>query len=382
MDRRQRPGVRARGQCVQIDFQYRGVRCRESLKILPTTANLKYAQRKRETILFEIEKGTFRYSEHFPKSKRTKLFGETADIAVSEALDRYLDARLRTCEKSTYKGYKSAVEYHLRPAFGQLPLGELTTAAVLEWIAGLDISNKRINNVLIPLRGICADAFSDGLIPRDPMARIRNLSHRSKEPDPFTLEEVKAILAAAHGHLMNFIQFAFFTGMRTSELIAIEWSDIDLDQGIARVRRAIVLGQSKRPKTVSGERDVMLLPPALEALKAQQPFTRFKGGRVFHNPKTNAPWLRDEQIRHQFWKPLTKQAGVRYRPAYNTRHTYASMMLTAGENPMWVAHQMGHADWGMIRKVYGRWIPDNDRTGGRKLMAVWSQPGHEENVSD
>ncbi len=381
MDRRQRLGVRARGRSIQLDFQYRGVRCRETLKIPPTAANLKFTQRKRETILYEIETGTFRYAAHFPQSRKTKLFGETKSMSISDALDRYLDSKLRTCEPSSYRTYKSVVEHHLRPTFGALPISELTTGAVQAWIAGLTISNKRINNVLIPLRGICADAFIDGQIPRDPMARIKNLSHRAKEPDPFTFDEVEAILAATQGQVKNLFQFAFFTGLRTGELIGIEWPHIDIDKRIAHIRKAVVMGQEKRPKTASGERDIVLLPPAIEALKAQQSLTRFKGGRVFYNPKTEAPWANDEQIRLQFWKPLLKRSGVRYRSAYNTRHTYASMMLTAGENPMWVAYQMGHSDWGMIRKVYGRWIPDNDASGGNKLMAAWSQRRHEENAS-
>ena len=381
MDRRKRIGVRARGSGIQIDFQYRGVRCRETLQLPPTKANLRYADNKRSTILFEIEKGTFRYSEHFPSSPRAQMFGEPVRITVGDALDQFLDSKLRTRELSTYRGYKSAVEYHLRPEFGEMLLNEFTTARIREWIASVEISNKSINNVLIPLRGICADAFSDGVIDRDPMARIQNLSHRSPEPDPFSLDEVRKILAAAERQVLNFFQFAFFTGLRTSELIAIEWSDVELDKSVAHIRRAIVLGQTKRPKTVSSERDVVLLEPAIEALKAQQPITRFKAGRIFYNPKTGKPWAKDEQIRNGAWKPIMKRAGVRYRSAYNTRHTYASMMLTAGENPMWVAHQMGHSDWGMIRKRYGRWIPDIDRSGGQKLMAVWSQSGHEEHAS-
>ncbi|WP_231990347.1 hypothetical protein [Nitrosomonas ureae] len=48
---------------------------------------------------------------------------------------------------------------------------------------------------------------------------------------------------------------------------------------------------------------------------------------------------------------------MKYRTPYQTRHTFASMMLSSGEHYMWVAHQMGHKDWGMIIKVYGRWIP-------------------------
>ncbi|RMH36814.1 MAG: hypothetical protein D6694_13555, partial [Gammaproteobacteria bacterium] len=59
---------------------------------------------------------------------------------------------------------------------------------------------------------------------------------------------------------------------------------------------------------------------------------------------------------------------VRYRPPYQTRHTYASMMLSAGANPLWVARQMGHKDWGMIRKRYGRWIPQ-EQSEAEKVAA-------------
>lgn len=63
---------------------------------------------------------------------------------------------------------------------------------------------------------------------------------------------------------------------------------------------------------------------------------------------------------------------VRY--PYQTRHTYASMMLSAGENPMWVAQQMGHSDWAMIRRVYGRWMPDeNDLSGGAAVSKFWAE---------
>ncbi|WP_407510263.1 hypothetical protein [Ralstonia sp. GP101] len=48
------------------------------------------------------------------------------------------------------------------------------------------------------------------------------------------------------------------------------------------------------------------------------------------------------------------------------RHTYALTMLSAGEHPMWVAKQMGHADWTMIARVYGRWMPSADAEAGSR----------------
>src|SRR5438874_4124793 len=82
------------------------------------------------------------------------------------------------------------------------------------------------------------------------------------------------------------------------------------------------------------------------------------------------------------WIPALKKAGVRYRKPYQTRHTYASMMLMAGENPMWVAKQMGHTDWSLTAKRYSRWIPSDMPDAGQKAVKLWSHFGHNRSVSD
>ncbi|MFF6745824.1 site-specific integrase, partial [Pseudomonas aeruginosa] len=72
------------------------------------------------------------------------------------------------------------------------------------------------------------------------------------------------------------------------------------------------------------------------------------------------------------WVYALKKASVRYRRPYQTRHTYASMMLSAGEHPMWVAQQMGHSDWTMIARVYGRWMPGANEQAGVKAEAIFA----------
>ncbi|MDF1930752.1 tyrosine-type recombinase/integrase [Legionella pneumophila] len=83
------------------------------------------------------------------------------------------------------------------------------------------------------------------------------------EVDPFDQDEIKAILDTATEQARNLFQFAFFSGLRTSELIALEWNDIDWLKGTVRVSKAVVLKQEKGTKTKSGMRDVLLLPPHL-----------------------------------------------------------------------------------------------------------------------
>ena len=381
MDRRPR-GIRVRGDRIQIDFQYQGVRCRETLPLRPTASNVKLAVQKREAILYGIATRTFNYLEHFPGSELgRRLFRKANQVTVGELLDSFLRTRQQSTERSTWKNYRSAVNHYLVPQFGKKAVSDLKTSDIRAWRAELGVSPKRINNVLIPLRGALEDAYRDGLIPENPAARIQSLKHRYDEPDPFSIAEIRAILEHALPQVRNLFQFAFWTGLRTSELIALRWGDVDFEASIVRVRRASVGKIVKGPKTAAGEREVRLLDPAAEALKAQQAFSQAGGAEVFLNPRTGLPWAEDGQIRKTAWTPVLKRAGVRYRYPYQTRHTFASLMLSAGENPMWVAQQMGHRDWGMIRKRYGRWLPTVEHTAGAKASALWAQPGHKDHAT-
>lgn len=74
-------------------------------------------------IKHEIAIGTFQYAKYFPLSKNALLGIKLTNKTVSQALDEYLQAARRTCEMSTWKNYKSAIEHHLKPTFGHIRLG-------------------------------------------------------------------------------------------------------------------------------------------------------------------------------------------------------------------------------------------------------------------
>lgn len=186
-----------------------------------------------------------------------------------------------------------------------MALQDLKPAFIREWLRGLRVTSKTVSNLLIPLRAIIEQALNDEYIKSNPLDKIviskllsKPTSKSNFKVDPFDKNEIKAILDATHHEqIKNLFQFAFFTGLRTSELIALEWEDIDLHHGIINVVRAVVKKQIKGTKTIAGKRKVMLLPPAIEALKVQMKYTFDLGNRVFHNPRTNQPWETDHQIR-------------------------------------------------------------------------------------
>ena len=76
------------------------------------------------------------------------------------------------------------------------------------------------------------------------------------------------------------------------------------------------------------------------------------------------PWRDDRAIYNSCWLPSFKSSGVKFRKQYNTiqyntRHTYASKMLTLNKPIAWVAKQLGHSDIAMTLTTYARWIPEN-----------------------
>lgn len=369
-------GVRAAGRkSIEIDFQFEGRRCREKVALVPSPANLARAAEHRAAILRAIEDGHFDYTVTFPNSATAKrLAAERRADTVAGWLDIWLARKEPHLKASTLEGYRKAV-IQLKRAFGASHLGDLKKKQVRAWCDGKTSTNKTIANVISVLRAALQDAVDDELIDTNPLTDFRFRRVEPPKPDtvdPFTREEQQAILTALVGQNRNIIQFAFWTGLRTSELIALEWGDIDFDKGTVHVQRAKTAPSSKpeTTKTRAGNREVKLLPLALAALLDQRQHTLLAGGRVFKNQRTGQDLRRDLDIR-EFWKWGLKRAGVRYRNPYQTRHTYASMMLSAGENIAWISRQMGHSSILMTTKAYARYIKDSNPDAGGKAAEMF-----------
>ena len=80
----------------------------------------------------------------------------------------------------------------------------------------------------------------------------------------------------------------------------------------------------------------------MQALVAQKPFIMLKNQEIFQNQK-NERWNGDRAFRQGVWKPALRRAKVKYRRPYQTRHTYASMVLKADESIAWLSDQLGHS---------------------------------------
>ncbi len=93
----------------------------------------------------------------------------------------------------------------------------------------------------------------------------------------------------------------------------------------------------------------------LEALRAQaEIYDRFKGGYFFCT-RTGAA-IDINNLRDRVWRTALKKAEIPYREMKQTRHTFVTVGLSCGENPLWVARVMGHRNTEMIIRVCGKFI--------------------------
>lgn len=359
-----------KGGSIRLSFQYLGVKNRETLDLEPTKPNLLYATRLLAEIHNAIGRGTFNYREYFPNSARAAIFGHV--VTTKETVGDRLDLFMKRCEKAVELGnmspstiyfYEKIVRNKLKPKFGKVLISALGAAQIREWIESLGVTGKTVRNIISPLRMTLADAMNDGLIEFNPIDKIdvdRCVSMTAKKStfkvEPFDAAEIELILDHA-GEYLPLFKFAFATGLRTSELIALEWQDIS-GQVVTVSRAQVVGGHVKGPKTEAGRRTFELAPAAKSALML------IKGhkGRVFLDPITGKSYNSDLTIRTA-WRGILAEAKVRYRNPYQTRHTFASTLLSAGANPWQVAQLMGHETVDMIFKHYGRWIPESAQIG-------------------
>ncbi len=255
------------------------------------------------------------------------------------------------------------------PEFGHLKLAELTRIDVKRWCKSMGCSLKRIKNITSVFRDALQDAAYDSLIASNPLYGWqfrRNDPPKAKidEIDPFGKEEMKQILAALTGQNKNLVQFWMETGLRPSELIALEWADIDFIENKAHIWRAKTDAAMKAesPKTSAGNRFVDLSDTAMAAIQNQKEITFLEGNSIFQNPRSKVAWTGDRQIRNVLWQPALRKAGVRYRYPYQVRHTFASTKLMAATSIgeiMYISRMLGHRDWVFTAKTYSRFIKDD-----------------------
>jgi integrase len=377
-----RTGVRKiSSSSIEISFVYQGIRCRPRVRGKPTDVNLAKARRFRESILFAIEQGTFDYASTFPNCKQRHKFELGGSTKFKAFLNRWHENHIEDNDLAdSTEGTNDGIVKRLNEGLGKYYLSQITPDLIEKFFKnkrtdqGKKITTKTINNYLAVLRPALQQAVNSNLLNKNPLDNmvITGSKSRAKEKvDPFTHYEINTILSHCSGQLHNIFKFAFWTGLRPSELIELQWNDIRDNKVFIKRKRTVYSKKAERPKTLASYRSIKLLPDALAALSDQKQYTYERHQHIFNNPNTNEPWSSPKVYREN-WVRIMSKTDLKYRYPYQTRHTFATMMLGAGENLMWVSNQMGHESTKDTLDTYARWIDDNDSNAGMRAAETYA----------
>jgi integrase len=248
--------------------------------------------------------------------------GATFADAAAEFL-RYSEQD-RACKPSTLRDYRSNLDAHLLPAFGDVTLEEITAAAIDSWRSSLTgLSPRTKNKLLVVMHGVMRRAGAVWGLQTNPVTAVEKQRTRSSgDLEVFIPEEVMALVRAAASEQDAAIYLtAAFTGLRRGELLALRWRDVDFAGSLIRVRASYAAGVLTSPK--SGKvRSVPMAPGVATVLAALGQRDDWVGDDDLVFVGETGSYLDGSALRRRYAAALTR-AGL--RPL--RFHEYADLLV-------------------------------------------------------
>ncbi len=267
--------------------------------------------------------------------------GATFSDAAAEWL-RYVELG-RQRKPSTVAGYRVLVRSQLLPAFGSVPLEEVTTERIEQWLSSLSGAASSRTKALVLLHGILKRARKVWGLQANAAAEVEKPAlARSGDIQVFSPEEVWALVRAADSQQDAAIYLtAAFTGLRLGELLALRWREVDFTGAVIRVRASYAAGALTTPK--SGKVRAVPMAPDVAAALAQL------GGRVDWVGEDDlvfggvaGGYLDGSALRRRY-KAALVAADLRPLRFHDLRHTFGTRMIAKADIRR-VQEWMGHAD--------------------------------------
>ena len=330
-------------------------------------------KRSRKTVYGKTKKEV---TDKLTRLQNRVLDGTLTDskrLTVGELLDTWLqDSARLSVSATTFNRYEGLVKKHIKPLIGGVklavvkPLHVQTLLSKLEeWQAGAETRRyafqvlRRAFNVAIRwellIRNPCSMVDSPKVIRRAiaPLSIVqvqKLLALTIGDIDPLTKDEEKSRPIRNHSVFV----LAITTGLRQGELFALQWEDVDFENGHLSIRHTLeeVKGvlRLKAPKSKSGRRQVKLPAIAIESLEKQKASLVAEGLAAFTLvfPDIAGGFLRKSNFERRVWKPCRNAAAIPQTVVFHDlRHTSASILLSAGTHPKVVQERLGHSKIGV-----------------------------------
>jgi len=355
---------------LMIDFRYQGVRYRQQTTLLDNSSNRKILEKDMKKLEAEIELGILDIDKLFPSRITNKRSFTCETTRFNQFAQRWLNEKKIEWKDSYYTQTESILNKYLMPTFSFKNIKDITKADILSYRYSLSeipgrsgkthLSASRINHIMSTLRQILNEA-SERYEVKSVFKNVKTLRIPKTNINPFSLDEIQQILDKVNSRYKNYFTVRIFTGLRSSEINGLKWKHIDFLNKKIFIREAWVNGKSTSTKNDGSYRDVFMSSLVFNALKEHQVIAG-KNKYVFTSKSGNP--IDNSNLTNRVWYPLLERLNIDRRRPYQTRHTCASLWLSAGESPEWIARQLGHTSTSMLFKTYSQFIPNHTQHDG------------------
>jgi integrase len=364
-----------------------------------------------EGTLFQRTDGRWQASFIPENGKRLYFYGKTASEALEkmrkakeeerkgilatgpkQKLGDYLTSWLETVQrptikKNTYVQYRMMINRHIIPALGQTHLQKLTAPQVQSFYSQKlqdGLSPGTVGVIHAVLHCALENAVKWNLVTRNVSSLVSPPKRSGYEVHTLSPgEAIHLIEAAKETNLEAIIIMAVTTGIRRGELMALRWSDIDLERGMLHIRRTMYRLSGfgfveNTPKTRTSKRRIILPAVVVEALKEHQQRqiqAQKKAGSKWIDkglvfPNTHGNFIRPDHMLRKFHQ-LLDSAKLPYMRFHDLRHSAATILLIKGVHPKVVQDLLGHSTIAMTMDTYSHLLPSMQQDAADSMDDVF-----------
>ncbi|WQT00978.1 site-specific integrase [Helicobacter pylori] len=356
-----------RGNAIYLSYIKNNKRHRESLNKLIKSLNLEnnqaleYLEGLSLEKILKMKKGALKPNKE-PEQESLKTAKKIKkDTSIKQAKESFFNQKIGLKEESLrFMRLRFSTILKLMNIKENSKVSKITKESVTSYHNNAFKKYKK--NTLVSLNSLLKSFLEfceqEGYTEKTPYFKITMKNAKDGEKiNPFSLNEIKAILKSTSDlRLKAFLTTAFLTGLRTGEQLALLWSDVDFENKKININKSLnISGVITSPKNKPSIREIDLLEPVEKILKELKESEPDNKKFVFIDmPKRSSLFQRH-------FKKLLKDLNLKDRKLYTTRHTFASLMLSKGEEPMWVSKTLGHKDLNTTYSTYSHYIPKQDK---------------------
>ena len=309
---------------------------------------------------------------------------------LSELMTRWFETVLsREVARSTYDNYGTIVKYHVLPVLGRRKVTDITVADVDRLLAlklGAGLSASTVHRI----RALISQCLDQGVRWGDVPTNVARLSRPPKMVRPegrtLTREQAQQLLETLKEHRHESLYLLMLsTGMRRGEALGLRWEDLNLENGVVRIKRNLKREGGRivtaDTKTLKSRRAVNVPTPVLEALqknrnlqeveKANLGEAWVESGFIF---TTSIGTPIDPRNLYREFSQICERAGLGHWHPHELRHSAASLMLASGVKLQVVSEVLGHSSIRMTADVYGHILdPDRQHAASAMSEVLWGE---------